>query len=358
MTDGTPPRAIILAPAGERLTDPERRLFAEADPLGFILFRRNVADPDQVRALVADLRETVGRADAPVLIDQEGGRVQRLRPPHWERTPAARRIGEVGERDRALGRRLAWVNARLIAGMLDDLGITVDCAPVLDLAWPDTHDVIGDRAFASDPDLVADLGAAACDGFHAGGVTPVIKHIPGHGRTRVDSHHALPVVAAGLDELDRTDFAPFLALGTQPWAMVAHVLFEAVDRTYPASVSPAVIHQVIRGRLGFDGLLVADDIAMDALAGSVTQRALATLAAGCDVTLHCSGRFEEMAALVPEVPVLTDAALDRIRVAEDARTASRLPADGDALAAELRHGLDGIEAAAGPDLTERPAPAA
>jgi len=317
------------------LTEWERAFFARTAPLGFILFARNVQDPPQVRALVTDLRAAVGRADAPVLIDQEGGRVARLRPPHWRAAPPAARFGVLAERDPDAACRAVMLNARLLAAELADLGITVDCAPVLDLRRPETHEAIGDRAFAGDPDLVAMLGRSFCTGLLAGGVTPVIKHVPGHGRATVDSHLALPMVAAARDELMASDFRAFAALADAPWAMSAHVVFRAIDPDHPATTSPRVVAEIIRGAIGFDGVLVSDDLSMQALSGNLGARAAAALAAGCDVALHCNGRRDEMEQVAAAVPALDAAAIRRLSAAA-ARSAPRPdPIDVAAATAEL-----------------------
>lgn len=308
----TPPRAAILGLEGTGLTDAEKRFFAAADPLGFILFKRNCDTPAQLKRLVGDLRASVGRDDAPVLIDQEGGRVARLGPPHWRQPPSAATFVKLAERDLGLGGEAARLNARLMAADLAAAGITVDCAPVLDLPVPGAHDVIGDRAHGTTPDLVATLGRAVCEGLLEGGVLPVIKHIPGHGRATVDTHHALPVVATAEAELRRTDFAPFRALADMPWAMTAHVVYGAIDAGRPATTSAQVIDRVIRGFIGFDGFLVSDDLSMQALSGTVADRAEAALGAGCDAVLHCNGRMDEMQAVMARTPVLGEAALTRL----------------------------------------------
>ncbi|HLI11462.1 MAG TPA: beta-N-acetylhexosaminidase [Alphaproteobacteria bacterium] len=335
------PRAAILGCAATSLSEAERRFFAEADPLGFILFARNCESPPQVRALVAALRETVGRADAPVLIDQEGGRVARLGPPHWRKGPPAARFGALAARDEAASQRATWLHARLLADELAALGITVDCAPVLDLALPETHDVIGDRAFAGEPSRVAALGRAFCDGLLAGGVLPVVKHIPGHGRATADSHHELPVVEAGADVLRATDWVPFQRLADAPWAMTAHVTYAAIDAAAPATTSRRVIAEVIRGEIGFAGVLLSDDLGMQALAGDFAARAQAVLAAGCDVALHCSGDMAEMTAVIAATPSLSEAARERIARAEAQRGR---PGDFDRAAALAE--LDALLAAA------------
>jgi len=320
------PRAVVFGCAGPTLSDSERELFRDADPLGFILFRRNCVDPDQVRTLVADLRDAVGRA-CPVLIDQEGGRVQRLRAPHWYETPSAARLAAIGGEAVALA-------YRLIAQQLANLGVTVDCAPVLDLARPETTDAIGDRAFSSEIDAVTALGRAAIDGLMAGGILPVIKHMPGHGRATVDSHHDLPRVSADRATLATSDFAPFRALSDAPWGMTTHIVFDAVDPERPATCSPTVIEDVIRGEIGFEGVLVSDDIAMQALSGSPAERAQRALAAGCDVVLDGAGDLEAMRAVAAQVPPLTDAAQARLERAEARRPAPD-DVDPDALAARL-----------------------
>src|SRR5579871_4165617 len=273
-------RVVILGCAGLRLTAQERQFFARFNPLGFILFARNVDTPDQVRALVSELRQSVSRADAPVLIDQEGGRVQRLRPPHWRAAPAAATFGEIAGRNRMTGCEAARLNAQLIGAELADLGIDTVCAPVLDLRFPGAHDVIGNRAYSGDPEIVALLGRAVCEGFMTAGVTPIIKHIPGHGRGMVDSHLSLPVVEASRAELEASDFRPFKALADMPWAMTGHLVFPAIDADRPATTSPRIVEEVIRGYIGFDGVLIGDDLSMEALHGTIADRAAATLAAG------------------------------------------------------------------------------
>lgn len=330
---GKAPLAIAFGCAGTSLTPGERALFREADPLGFILFRRNVDSPDQVRRLVAEMRDSVGR-DAPVLIDQEGGRVARLRPPHWPALPAARACGEVAERDPLMGTRAAWLHGRLLAHMLADLGIDVDCAPVADVPVPGAHDVIGDRAFAGEPGLVATLARAQAEGLMAGGVLPVLKHIPGHGRAHVDSHKELPVVHADRIDLERQDFAPFRDLADLPLGMVAHVVYTEVDPQQPASTSNTVISEVVRGWIGFRGLLFSDDIGMQALSGTAGQRAAAVLAGGCDVALHCGGDFAEMQDVAANGRALTPESLARWQAAK-ALVRAPEPADAQELRAEL-----------------------
>jgi beta-N-acetylhexosaminidase len=289
--------ACILGCSGLELTVEERALYRDARPWGFILFRRNVASPEQVRALVQSMRDCVDRPNAPVLIDQEGGRVQRLGPPHWPKYPTGRAYGLSGDGDPLRRRELTRLGARLIAHDLKALGINVDCVPVLDVPQRGAHDVIGDRAYGDDWRTVVELGRAACEGLMAGGVLPVIKHMPGHGRAGADSHLDLPVVDASLKELEAVDFRPFRACSDMPMAMSAHVVYSAIDESRPATTSPDVI-QLIRERVGFDGLLMTDDLSMKALCGAFEARARDSRRAGCDMVLHCNGDMEEMRGVV------------------------------------------------------------
>ena len=312
-------KAIVFGCAGLRLSDVERRFFEAADPFGFILFTRNVETPEQVAGLVAELRQCVGRGDAPVLIDQEGGRVQRLGPPHWRAAPCARSFAELARTDIDTACDAARLNARLIADDLSELGITVNCTPVLDVPAADGHQIIGDRAFGDNPVIVTALGRAVCEGLLAGGVLPVIKHLPGHGRAVSDSHLELPVVDADLSELRKIDFAPFKNLCEMPWAMTAHVVYSALDGENPATLSAEVVGQTIRKDIGFDGLLISDDLSMKSLAGDFADRARAALAAGCDVVLHCNGDLGEMTAIADAVDALSIEAMVRIDAAERLR---------------------------------------
>lgn len=325
--------ACIFGCAGPRLLDEERAFFRDIDPWGFILFGRNVDTPVQVRTLVEDLRAAVGRTDAPILIDQEGGRVQRLGPPQWRRYPPAAAYGKLPAESRAEFVRLG---ARLIAHDLAALGINVDCAPVLDVPAPGAHDIIGDRAYGLEAGEVAVLGRAVAEGMMAGAVLPVIKHIPGHGRATADSHATLPLVEASWDELQARDFAPFKALADLPLAMSAHVVYAAIDAERPATTSRAVIERVIRGAIGFDGLLITDDLSMGALGGDFAGRAAAALAAGCDVVLHCNGDMAEMKAVVAGAAPLAARAAARA-----ASALARLPARPEPFdAAQARRRLD------------------
>ena len=331
--------AVIFGCEGLVLTDWERDFFANSAPLGFILFARNCESPEQIRVLVSDLRASIGRADAPVLIDQEGGRVARLKPPHWRAAPASARFGLLAGHDRELAEQAVRLNARLIAAELHDLGITVNCAPVLDLPAPGANDAIGDRAFGADPELVVDLGRAFCDGLLDGGVMPVIKHIPGHGRARVDSHFEVPVVETPRAELEVSDFRPFAAFAGAPWAMTGHLVYAAIDPDNPATMSATMIAEVIRGAIGFEGVLVTDDLSMQALSGGFGARASKSLAAGCDLVLHCNGKPEEMSAVMDGVGPPSPEATRRLAAAA---TRPRTPEAVDiaALTARLDRMLD------------------
>jgi len=305
--------AAILGCAGTTLTAEEAAFFRDVKPWGFILFRRNIADPNQVRALTAALRATVGRPDAPILIDQEGGRVARLQAPHWRKYPPGRAYGDLVANDPLVAREITRLGARLIAHDLTSLGINVDCVPVLDVPDPQGHEIIGDRAYGDTPQQVATLGRAAAEGLLAGGVLPIIKHIPGHGRAMADSHLELPVVKAKLAELDARDFAPFRVLSDMPMAMTAHVVYTAIDRSRPATTSKKAIKKIIRESIGFDGLLMSDDLSMKALSGDFRQRAKDSLAAGCDVVLHCNGDMAEMKAVMSGVGKLSREAKRRVQ---------------------------------------------
>ncbi len=330
------PRAVLFGCAGPDLSPDERAFFRDADPLGFILFARNVDTPERTRRLSESLREAVGRADAPVLIDQEGGRVARLRPPHWRKAPPARALGDLYARDPAAGLEATQLNSRLLAADCLSVGVDVDCLPVLDVAFPETHAVIGDRAYADRPEPVAALGRAAAEGLMAEGVMPVIKHIPGHGRATVDSHEALPRVGASRAELERVDFLPFQLLSDLPWAMTGHLLFDAIDPDAAITVSPRGVREIIRGHIGFDGLLLSDDLSMQALGGSLGDRADKALAAGCDIALHCNGLADEMAEIAGRTGAMTAAAWRRFRDGRAALARARAPAGPEGLAEARR----------------------
>jgi beta-N-acetylhexosaminidase len=307
--------AAILGCSGPILTAEEKAFFRRVRPWGFILFRRNIETPGQVRALVDALRDTAGRADAPVLIDQEGGRVQRMGPPHWRRFPPGRAYGDLAGNDPLVRREITRLGARLMAHDLAALGINVDCVPVLDVPDPSGHEIIGDRAYGRTAQEVALLGRAAAEGLIAGGVLPVIKHIPGHGRAMADSHLELPVVDASYEDLDARDFAPFRVLSDMPMAMTAHVIYSAIDKRRPATTSKKVMRQVVRGAIGFDGLVMSDDLSMTALSGGFAERARASRAAGCDVVLHCNGDMAEMKPVAEAAGELKGRAAARARAA-------------------------------------------
>ena len=297
--------------AGPALTPDEAALFRDCNPAGYILFARNCIDPDQLRALTQSLRALAGR-DLPILIDQEGGRVARLKPPHWPDFPAAARFAALYEVAPLSAIEAARLNGLALAALLRAHGITVDCVPVLDVPVEGAHDIIGDRAYGTEPARIAALGGATLDGLQAGGVIGVIKHLPGHGRARADSHLELPMVDADAAALE-TDFAPFALLAARAgMGMTAHVTYSALDPVHCASLSPAVIAGTIRGRIGFDGLLMSDDLGMHALSGPMAARAAAVIAAGCDIALHCSGDFAEIAEVAAALPPMTDAAYARL----------------------------------------------
>jgi len=300
-------KSVILSCEGLVLNDAEKRLFADANPLGFILFKRNIDNPDQLRALVKELRASVGR-DCPILVDQEGGRVQRMAEPNWGRCKAAREHDSVED---------VRATTRAIARDLNDVGIDVDCAPVLDVLCADTHDAIGNRAYSDDPADVAAKGLAACEEFLAAGITPVIKHIPGQGRATLDSHYDLPVISAEHNVLSACDFMPFRAVSSSElsvgvWGMIAHVIYPAIDPDHPATVSPKII-DTIRRDIGFDGLLLSDDVSMGALnfLGNPADRTAKMLESGVDIALYCAGHLTEMEEIAAIAPDMSEAALER-----------------------------------------------
>jgi len=321
----------IYGCAGTTLSADERAFFRDTQPFGFILFARNIHDRVQVRDLVDALRETVG--GAPVLIDQEGGRVARLKPPAWKARPAAAQFGALYAAHQEPALEAVYLNARLIAHDLTEIGINVDCVPVLDLPVEGADTVIGDRAFAHDATTVIELGRMQIEGLLEGGVLPVMKHCPGHGRATADSHHALPRVPTDAEELSATDFVTFRSLNTCPMAMTAHVVYETIDPQRPATTSPKVIRDVIRGEIGFEGLLISDDLSMNALDGPLSVRTKAALFAGCDVVLHCNGKMDEMAEVASEMKLLEGLPLRR---AEHALSLLVPDEDFDPAAAEAR----------------------
>ncbi len=297
-------RALTLSLEGARLTAREAALIKAARPFGVILFGRNVETPDQLRALTDAIRDADGRDDPPILIDQEGGRVQRLRKPAFQGSVAAARIGQVAQHDREKGAEAAFWHALRIGLELRRCGVSVNCAPCLDLAFKGASSVIGDRSYGPDPDCVALLGRAAIEGYRAAGVTPIVKHLPGHGRASVDSHVRTPIIDAPAAELRATDFTPFAAAPSGVWGMTGHLVLTEVDPDRPVTHSPTAIAQIIRGDIGLAGPLFSDDISMGALSGDPVSRALSALSAGCDVALHCNGDFEEMTALAEAAPAL------------------------------------------------------
>ena len=327
-------KAFIVGISGTELAVDEREFIASERPWGFILFKRNIGTPAQVASLVGQLGEAVGVREAPVLIDQEGGRVQRLGPPHWPAYPPGAAFGRLYDIDPALGLAAARLSARLIADDLLPLGVTVDCLPLADVPAAGADAVIGDRAYGTSPDKVAAIARAVTDGLEQGGILPVLKHIPGHGRATADTHFRLPVVDTSKIELEATDFAAFRPLADLPMAMTAHVVFSAFDSAHPATTSATMIEQVIRGLIGFQGLLMSDDVSMNALAGSVAERTRAIFAAGCDMVLHCNGKLDEMRLVARETPELSGRALARAQRAMAARKAP-LAFDRAAARAEL-----------------------
>ncbi|MEH6404999.1 MAG: beta-N-acetylhexosaminidase [Sneathiella sp.] len=315
-TDLSHVKSVIFSCVGLKVTEAEREFFEQENPFGFILFARNVDNPDQLKKLTDDLRGAVGRPDAPVLVDQEGGRVLRLKAPHWFEAPAFGKLGKLFEKNSEQGIQATRLATRLIARDLTAAGINVDCSPCLDLSFEETSSVIGDRSFNSDPARVAILGAVVAEEFLNAGIIPVIKHVPGHGRAIVDSHHHLPTVSATREELIKTDFDPFQALNKSPWGMTAHIVFDAIDPDRPATQSGQIINEIIRGDIGFDGLLLTDDLNMQALEGPLDLRASRALEAGVDIILHCSGKIDEMKLVAGACPKLSDASIDRILRAE------------------------------------------
>ncbi|MBW8902640.1 MAG: beta-N-acetylhexosaminidase [Bradyrhizobium sp.] len=316
-------RAFITGVAGTELNAAEREFIRSQRPWGFILFKRNVETPAQVATLIKELRQELGQPEAPVLIDQEGGRVQRLAPPHWPVYPAGAVFGKLYDIDPALGLAAARLSARLIAADLDDLGVTVDCLPLADIPVAGANAVIGDRAYGAEPGKVAAIARAVTEGLGQGGILPILKHIPGHGRATADTHLNLPVVDTPRAELERTDFAPFKSLADLPMAMTAHVVFSALDPAQPATTSATIIEQVIRGVIGFEGLLMSDDVSMNALAGSIAERTRAVFAAGCDMVLHCNGKLDEMREVARETPELSGKPLQRAGRALASRKAAQ-----------------------------------
>jgi beta-N-acetylhexosaminidase len=322
-------RAFITGLAGLTISAGERAFVREAQPWGLIIFKRNVKTPQQVEELAGSFRDIIGW-EAPVLVDQEGGRVQRLGPPEWPVYPPGVRYGELYDREPALGLGAARLAGHLIAADLKAVGIDVNCLPLADMPVAGGDPVIGDRAYGTEPGKVSAIAAAIAEGLLAGGVLPVVKHLPGHGRASQDSHHRLPVVDADRATLEATDFAAFRPLAGLPLGMTAHVVFSAIDPIAPATTSVTIVREVIRGFIGFQGLLMSDDVSMNALSGTIAERSRAAFAAGCDVVLHCNGDLGEMTAVASAAPVLAGLAAVRAEAALAVRSG---PEDFDVSAA-------------------------
>jgi beta-N-acetylhexosaminidase len=304
-------RAFITGVSGPELSAEERKFVRRERPWGFILFKRNIETPEQVRRLISELRKEIGEPDAPVLIDQEGGRVQRFGPPLWPVYPPGAVFGALYDIDPPLGLAAARLSARLIAADLTETGVTVDCLPLADVPVAGADAVIGNRAYGTEPAKVAAIARAVTEGLQQGGILPVLKHIPGHGRATADTHFRLPEVVTLRAELERTDFAAFQPLADLPMAMTAHVVFSALDPAHPATTSATIIEQVIRGVIGFQGLLMSDDVSMNALSGSIAERTRAIFTAGCDMVLHCNGKLDEMREVARQTPELSGKARQR-----------------------------------------------
>lgn len=337
-------KPIILGCEGLELSIDETHLFADHRPVGFILFQRNCQSKAQVTELCAALRDAVDAPDAPILIDQEGGSVARLKSPEWPEYPAAGQFGKLAATDIEAALEATKINSRLMAEDLHEMGVTVNCNPVIDVPSEDCHGFLSDsRTFHDKPELVTKFGNAVCEGLLEGGVTPILKHIPGHGRATVDSHKLLPVIDASLALLQETDFVPFKGLsattyGNDIWAMAAHVVYTQIDAEQAASVSEHVTEEIIRNYIGFNGVLLADDISMEALDGTLAERAVATLAAGMDLTMHCNGKFVEMVEILSAINTMREEAALRVKASEKRRQSARIVADMNAL--KLR--LDGL----------------
>lgn len=330
-----PPLATVFGCSGQTLCDDERAFFRDADPLGFILFARNVNSSEQVCALVSDLRASVQR-NAPILIDQEGGRVQRLRAPQWRTAPPMQHFGDLYRKSPEQAARALRLNMQVIGQELADLGIDVNCAPCLDVPVPGAHDVIGDRAISSDSTIVADLAQTACEGLIDAGIVPVIKHLPGHGRATLDSHESLPIVETEKTDIEKSDLQPFKRVKALPVAaMTAHVVYASYDNGAPATLSKSVIENLIREQIGFTGLLFSDDLGMKALSGTFKERARSCLGAGCDIALHCSGDLNEMVQVASGSSVMTEEALSSISLINAYRGRSRVEIDRSAVAFEV-----------------------
>jgi beta-N-acetylhexosaminidase len=335
------PSAVIFGVSGLALSDAELKFFQRVKPWGYILFGRNIESASQLRSLTASLRALSARANVPIFIDQEGGRVQRIKPPLAPIYPSGREIGALYKANRKKGLRAAWLMSRLHAFDLNAYGINADCLPVLDVPVAGANDVIGNRAYSYDPNAVADIGSSAAQGLIDGGIAPIMKHIPGHGRGAADSHLSLPIVTTSHAELAAADFVPFKALNTLPMAMSAHITYTALDANHCATLSKTVISKVIRKEIGFRGLLMSDDASMHALSGDFTSRAGAILAAGCDIVLHCNGDMDEMAAIAKAIEPLRGQSLIRAK-----RAVKGIGKMKEANEAALRAEFEGLLAAA------------
>jgi beta-N-acetylhexosaminidase len=318
------PRPIIIDCLAGKLTADEKALFSEIKPFGFILFKRNCENPNQLKALTDEFREVTGDEDIPILIDQEGGRVARLGPPQWRKSPSAAMIAKIYDDDPDLALTVAEANAFIMASELKEVGINVDCAPVIDLLYEGAHCVIGDRSYGAHWERVTRLGLAVAEGFLSGGVIPMIKHIPGHGRSVVDSHQSLPVVDCSLDVLRASCFKPFKKLNHLPCAMTAHIIYSDIDPTYPATLSKKVIKNIIRDEIGFTSVLISDDISMKALTGTALDNARNSIEAGCDLALYCNASFEERETVLKGLNDISSKDNARLR-AEFARGRKKAP---------------------------------
>jgi len=307
-------KPVIFGIEGKKLKPEEKDFFLQHNPSGYILFSRNCESPEQIKELNAELKEISGK-DTLILIDQEGGRVARLKPPHWRKSPPAGVFAKLAEKDIPLAQEAVYLNHRLIAQELYELGINVDCAPMLDLLIPGSHDIVGDRSFGSEVEQVSMLAGEACRGLLDGGILPVIKHIPGHGRAMADSHESLPVVDESLEILQETDFIPFKKLSNMPIAMTAHIKYTAIDKNQPATLSKKVI-DLIRTEIGFTGVILTDDLSMKALQGNFARRTINSIKAGCDIVLHCNGIMAEMKQIAEACPKFTDKSLARLNNAK------------------------------------------
>lgn len=306
-------KPVIFGLRQKKILPEEKEFLKKHNPLGIILFSRNIDSPEQVQELVMEIRKTLGRSDAPILIDQEGGKVTRLRPPHWVRPPAAAVFGRIAEENLSEAKKAAYINGQIIGHDLVSLGINVDCAPVLDVPIKGAHSVIGNRAFSTDKNIVTELGQSMADGLMSTGIVPIIKHIPGHGRGLADSHLELPIVKDDYSTLKENDFYPFYNLRKLPWAMTAHIVYEAIDPKLPATYSPEVI-KVIREVIGFKGLLISDCITMRALTGSMEERATKSFQAGVDIVIHSFGDLDEMRAVASIAPNMSENQLDLLKL--------------------------------------------